>query len=184
MRYENEALDTIEKCICRKEISDAIQHMKNFLYTFKQLPYLEHINALEEDYVRMCGYWRKGMDDPERDTFFRDIQLKLYRVAGKVRMHFACANNAFRGELMTHGTSMQQKWTAGQIRERLEKYVTDIAMTALLPNGQQAGRRQQLMKEHQQLMDVIFDYLWNTYGAVGRDAQDFQELLLAPTVNS
>jgi tetratricopeptide (TPR) repeat protein len=184
MRYENEALDTIEKCICRKEISDAIQHMKNFLYTFKQLPYLEHINALEEDYVRMCGYWRKGMDDPERDTFFRDIQLKLYRVAGKVRMHFACANNAFRGELMTHGTSMQQKWTAGQIRERLEKYVTDIAMTDLLPNGQQASRRQQLMKEHQQLMDVIFDYLWNTYGAVGRDAQDFQELLLAPTVNS
>ena len=87
------------------------------------------LDALREDYSRLLGYWKQGYDDPQYEQQYNRLVKRGYRLAVRIECRFAQ-----REGMLHNALSVAQRIAAlsnDDIKNRLELFVADIAMTSL-----------------------------------------------------
>lgn len=181
---KNEALTTIINDIEARELSKAIQHLENYLFTFVQPVSSEQLSEIKADYELMCDYWLKGYDDPQREQLYDRLLKRMYVLTMNVYIRFCIRNSNYIGGTHASARNFRQEWSPASLRRDLESYVSDVTLLELVPEHIRQQRQHEVYEHHWQLMAALFDYIWTSRLWTDGITEAFEEMLLSPTIDS
>lgn len=162
----------------------AIVEMETYLAAWPQQQTQERLQAVKEDYELMTGYWRRGVDDPQRHEQYMKLLQRIYVLYANIAIyHRQNASSYLTG---IYNTSRQQgrTWSVAAIRQEMENFVSEVAMLELEPEHTRAEKSEGLYKRHQQEMNALFNYVLTSRMWTDGVGREFTELLLSPTVDN
>jgi len=181
---ENNDYNILESAFCYvndMQLGKAIRTIRSFQNSHPYLMYDNSLDGIEEDYLRMLDYMRRGFKDPEREGVYHDLLRRMYVVIADLRMAYRKQHERFFIELS--GRARQYSFSHDRIKSTLENFVTDMAMLSLEPEETAAEKESAIYREHQNFMSLLFDDImvsgqWKQY-----DSAFFEELLLSPIID-
>ena len=181
--HKNTQLNHIISTISQYRLGKGICDLENFLMSHPYQPDIEELNHIKDDYNLMADYWKNGYDDPQRQHVYTQLLHRLYHLIANIVLRDQLQNNAYLQGLYQRPRQLRRDWAVSTIKKELESYVTDIALLELEPQHVASEKRDQLNRQHQNLMCDLFDYiatsqLWNDST---RDS--YLELFLSPTID-
>ena len=141
---------------------------------------MDVINSIENDYRLMLDYARQGYQDPSREKLYTHLQKRLYRLLQALRVRHAKKSLLFFADAEAAGMG-----TIPDIRlkERLEEFVSDMAMLSLEPEEERKTKESALHQSHHSLLTEQFSRLIVSFPWSESDQQFYEDLLLSPTID-
>ena len=139
------------------------------------------LDALREDYSRLLGYWKQGYDDPQYEQQYNRLVKRGYRLAVRIECRFAQ-----REGMLHNALSVAQRIAAlsnDDIKNRLELFVADIAMTSLDDEALREENEKKIYADHHNFMTSLFSRLVTTLSWSNDDAAFYEQLILSPTID-
>jgi len=170
--------------IINHRLGKALDQLENRLLTFPQKLGLDDLLKLKNDYQLMTDYWQKGCDDPEREQLYERLLQSIYEQAlfvNQCDFFFGVTFSTFEFALPREKNFY---WPEDEMRRTLESFVSDVAMLSLEPEPSRSKKAAKLYKSHEHYMSLLFSYLWTTYAWSVSDVQIYEDMLLAPTIDS
>ena len=184
MIYKNDQLDNTLQLICEGKLGAAMVSIENYLYTYPHPKENERMQSINDDYKLMADYWKRGFKDPQLQQIYQRLLQRLYVVAANLAVSHCIYNASFFLGTYKRARASRESWSLTEIREEMENYVSEMAMTDLLQGTLRTDKRQQLNEEHYNMMRDLFDYIWTSRMWSDRLADAFSDILLTPTIDS
>ena len=140
----------------------------------------ETFDAIASDYDLMMHYMLTGMGDPGRSELYSRLILRTYRLLGNIELSLQLQYNP--DALSLFGADIKGL-DVRDMREKLEGYVSDIALLSLDSQEQQDVKAQQLAERHQQYLSEVFINITGSAQWSHELAADMLSLILSPTVD-
>ena len=144
-------------------------------------PSAETFDAIATDYELMMNYMLTGMADPSRAELYAQLVLRTYKLLGNIEMglrlqHDADALSLFGGDV--------RPLDVRDIREKLEAYVSEMALLSLDSQEQQDVKSRDIASRHQQFLSETFINIVGSAQWSHELASDMLALILSPTIDS
>ena len=165
-------------------LPEAIEAMEIFLSKYPNQAYSERLYGIRADLQRMADYWKQGYKDPQLPTLYMQLLHRLYAVYVDAQMGIAVGQSTFLSAVYMRLRMTARNWSVQTLREALEGYVSDQAMTELEPSHIRSKHVKELHRQHHQLMSEWFDNLWLSPVWTDGQASAIEEILLSPTIES
>ena len=141
----------------------------------------ETFDAIATDYELMMNYMLTGMADPSRAELYAQLVLRTYKLLGNIEMglrlqHDADALSLFGGDV--------RPLDVRDIREKLEAYVSEMALLSLDSQEQQDVKSRDIASRHQQFLSETFINIVGSAQWSHELASDMLALILSPTIDS
>ena len=141
----------------------------------------ETFDAIATDYELMMNYMLTGMADPSRAELYAQLVLRIYKLLGNIEMglrlqHDADALSLFGGDV--------RPLDVRDIREKLEAYVSEMALLSLDSQEQQDVKSRDIASRHQQFLSQTFINIVGSVQWSHELATDMLALILSPTIDS
>ena len=177
-----EILSKAINCLMDRRLSNAIEVLEQLYVQRPSLMGHSEFEAIKTDYQLMVDYMGRGFSDSHRESLYRTLLQRLYRVAADLEISWRCKNvsayvNSFR--VIDHLNTSHDF-----VRTVLESFVSDIAMLSLQPEETREQKSIELYDRHQSFMNRLFSALWTSCQWTDDDCKFYTELLLSPTVMS
>lgn len=177
-----EILSKAINCLMDRRLSNAIEVLEQLYVQRPSLMGHSEFEAIKTDYQLMVDYMGRGFSDSHRESLYRTLLQRLYRVAADLEISWRCKNvsayvNSFR--VIDHLNTSHDF-----VRTVLESFVSDIAMLSLQPEETREQKGTELYDRHQSFMNRLFSALWTSCQWTDDDCKFYTELLLSPTVMS
>lgn len=160
--------------------------MENYFLTHGNLALLYHdFIRIKEDYQRMAEYWQGGYEDPDMEIVYGLLLRRAYELVSDITFQWMLSESSFLSALYS-GTSSHYSdyWSMIAVREKLESFVSDVAMLDLEPAANRQQKRDSLYSAHFELMRELFNHTAVSPQWTESLADSYLELLLSPTVAS
>ena len=157
---------------------------ENYLLTHPSQSDMEKLSSLKDDYRLMADYWQRGFDDPQRTAVYNQLLRRLYILVNNVSIRGRLNNSSFLKSIYSRPRQLRKDWSVSAIRTSLEDFVSNIALLDLEPEDSREKRLAEANREHQLLMNDLFDYIVTSRLWKESLANTFEEILLSPTVDS
>ena len=180
----NEDLQNVYEGLLVKDLSGAMSAMEVYLSKYPNQAYSDRLFAIQVDFHRMADYWKQGYKDPQLPALYAQLLHRLYMIYVDARMNHAVGQSAFLSAVNMRLRMTARNWSVQTLRETLESYVSDLAMTELEPSHIRAKKEKELHQQHHQLMSEWFDNLWLSSLWTEGYASAIEEILLSPTIES
>lgn len=170
--YEKLGKDFLDEALC--EIDDILSES----YFMEERVLLD---AIREDYNRLFDYWKQGYDDPQYGQQYARLVKRCYRLV--VRTECLIAQ---REGMLHKALSDAQRIAAlnnDDIKNRLELFVADIAMTSLDEEALRDEKEKKIYADHHNFMISLFSRLVTTLSWSSDDAAFYEQLILSPTID-
>ena len=177
-------LSDIRNIVCQE------QNLSKGLKALKELTAEKHldrfqmrIEAIQEDYQRMCQFMLTGMPDDHRFQLYTQLLQQLYDLLGDVDLHLRITNkgSAF-AQAFSHAAHLN---TSNElVRQNMESYVQDVAMASLETSPEERSEQlSEIHARHHKFLSMLFSYLvaspsWNL-----STARFYMSLLTSPTID-
>ena len=142
--------------------------------------FIETFDAIEDDYKLMMQYLLTGMDDPERNELYSRLISRTYKLLANIELYVQLYNNPDANSLLT---AHVKEIDVNDIRNKMEGYVSDVAMLSLVPKEQQNEELKLLANNHQQFLSEIFLDIIGSKQWSHELASDMLSLILSPTID-
>ncbi|MGN0221604.1 MAG: tetratricopeptide repeat protein [Prevotella sp.] len=165
------------------QLAEALAAFDNYTYAFPDQAADGLLDSEKRDYRQILKYWAQGYRDPDVARLLHSVQVRIYRklqdlmlrqTVKKNGMLYACAR-----EVMQNGGP----WDASVVRQKMELFVSDIAMLQLEPPHVREEKQQQLLIRQQRIRSVVFKQLLVSPQWTEADARAYVEILTSPTVD-
>ena len=103
----------------------------------------------------------------------------MYVLCANISKHYGLSHSSYLSSLYMRLHMTACDWSPQNIREEMESFVSDVALLELEPAHQQETKRQELYKQHQHQMNVLFDYIYTSDIWSDGMASAMEELLLS-----
>ena len=140
----------------------------------------ETFDAIASDYDLMMHYMLTGMGDPGRSELYSRLILRTYRLLGNIELSLQLQYNP---DALSLFGAVVKGLDVRDMREKLEGYVSDIALLSLDSQEQQDVKAQQLAERHQQYLSEVFINITGSAQWSHELAADMLSLILSPTVD-
>ena len=140
----------------------------------------ETFDAIASDYDLMMHYMLTGMGDPGRSELYSRLILRTYRLLGNIELSLQLQYNP---DALSLFEADVKGLDVRDMREKLEGYVSDIALLSLDSQDQQDVKAQQLAERHQQYLSEVFINITGSAQWSHELAADMLSLILSPTVD-
>ena len=140
----------------------------------------ETFDAIASDYDLMMHYMLTGMGDPGRSELYSRLILRTYRLLGNIELSLQLQYNP---DALSLFEADIKGLDVRDMREKLEGYVSDIALLSLDSQEQQDVKAQQLAERHQQYLSEVFINITGSAQWSHELAADMLSLILSPTVD-
>lgn len=184
MTARNEQLDEILGSVCDGKLGRALVAMENYLFTYPHPSRQDEYNSIKENYRLMVDYWRNGYDDPQRQELYQRLLQQMYVLTASLAVRYSIRNTSYWMSVYQRSRAARQNWALTAVRKDLEDFVSELAMTELVPENQRQERQRALYRSHQMLASNLFDYIWTSRQWSEAVADAFRGILLSPTIDS
>lgn len=178
------ALQRMFNQLTRGNAGLAIAEMETFLAAWPNKQTAEKLMGIKEEYHLMEDYWKRGCDDPQREIQYQRLLQRVYALAANIAIHRHTASSAFLANLHASARQQRASWAISEIKHELEDFVSEVAMLQLEPEERRKEKSRELYKNHQQMMNALFNYIVTSRIWTEGVAHDMEQLLTAPTVDS
>ena len=164
-----------------ENIKDYIQEKgdrKDILYKLQQL---------ESEMELSCSWWKEDKTCPPDDDMLNSYFLpKLRRLWDDyIFLDLMTANNNYLLSLRNKVRASGRDWSWGEIRKRLEAFVSNIAVLQLQNDNDATQQRLEVIYEEQKkYRQQMFIYVLTELRLSDGDIQELEELLLTPTIDN
>ena len=141
----------------------------------------ETFDAIATDYELMMNYMLTGMADPSRAELYAQLVLRMYKLLGNIEMGLRLQRDADALSLFGGGV---KPLDVRDIREKLEGYVSEIALLSLDSQEQQDVKSRDIASRHQQFLSETFINIVGSAQWSHELASDMLALILSPTIDS
>ena len=181
MKENNDLLDVYD-WLLDKNLSSAMSAMEIYLSKYPNQSCSDRLHAIQADFQRMTDYWKQGYKDPQLPTLYAQLLHRLYVLYVDAQMSHVVRESTFLSAVYMRLRMTARNWSVQTLREALESYVSDLAMTGLEPSHVRAKKEKELHRQHHQLISEWFDNLWLLPIWTDGDASAIEEILLSPTI--
>lgn len=154
----------------------------NDMYT--NYKFQERLTAIDNDYKMLKKYWQEGVVDDRRKEMYDKIVADLDELLCDMEMERMKSNMPFFMDCRRTIAMSGVDFTLTEIKARLEAFVSDFAMTELLPEKQKAEKLKQLHSAHQQYLDLMFNYILCIGSMSKLDVDGWTDILTSPTIDA
>ncbi|WP_455063392.1 tetratricopeptide repeat protein [Prevotella fusca] len=177
-----EILSKAINCLMDKRLDNAIEALEQLYSQRPSLMGHSEFDTIKSDYQLMVDYMGRGFADNQRDSLYKTLLQRLYRVAADLEISWRCKNigayvDAFR-------VSDHLNTSHDFVRTVLETYVSDVAMLSLQPESTREQKKADVYDRHLLFIGRLFNALWTSCQWTDDDCLFYTELLLSPTVVS
>ena len=173
-------LSEVPQLIASHQLRKAIAHLRSYVTDNPFDGAMDVINGIENDYRLMLDYARQGYQDPSREKLYAHLQKRLYRLLQALRVRHAKKNLLFFSDAEAAGVGSVPDV---RIKERLEEFVSDLAMLSLEPEEERKTKENALYQNHHSLLTEQFSRLIISFPWSESDQQFYEDLLLSPTID-
>ena len=184
MKTLDHSLERIHHEIVSSNVGRAISEMEVYLAAWPDAQTLERLNTIKEEYEMMVEYWKKGMDDPQRQQNYHRLMHRVYQLFANIAIYRRLQVSSFLSEVYKQARKSPREWSLTAIRQEMENFVSEIAMLEFEQEHLRGEKSRQLYQEHQQQMNQLFNYVLTSRIWTEGVGKDFTDLLLSPTVDS
>ena len=163
-------------------LGGALRSARSFVNDNPQLIYGEELENIENDYRLMLDYMKRGFSDPQRESIYANLTVRLYKFTADMHMSYRTQNVQFFTDAARK--AMRKPFTTDNVKAELESFVADVAMLSLETEPQRTEKSKEIYKRHNDFMQALFCNIivsrqWNESEAVF-----YEELILSPTTDS
>ncbi len=184
MKSIDHSLEPVYRQLIAGNCGLAIAELEVYLAAWPDGQTVERLQVLNEEDNLMTDYWRKGMDDPQRQEQYRRLLQKVYMIYANIAMYRRLQASSFLVALHQSTRQQQRDWSLGAIRREMENFVSDIAMLEFEAENKRDEKSRALFKAHQQQMNALFNYIVTSRMWTESVGKGFTDLLLSPTVDN
>ncbi len=182
---ETEGLKLVKVWLLRRNLSEAITAMDNYLALHPFQKHLDELLSIKTDYQLMTDYWRRGFKDTQLGSLYNNLLRKMYGFYTNTTINYALTHSPLLSSLFQRGIIKSGQTEIGvTLKNDLEAFVSDIALLTLEPEHVAATKRKELYARHYQLMLSVFNYLVTSSTWSDAFAESMEEILLLPTIDS
>lgn len=184
MKSIDHSLEPVFKQLSDGNCGKAISELEVYLSAWPDGQSIERLQVLREEYDLMTGYWRKGMEDPQRQEQYQRLLQQVYLIFANLAIHRRIKASSFMTSLFQGTRQQQRDWSLTAIRQEMENFVTETAMLELEAENKREEKRRALYKDHQEQMNALFNYIVTSRMWTESVGKGFTDLLLSPTVDN
>ena len=172
----------------QKDFFAAIENIKEYIHDKGDSNATEYkLQQLEAEVELSCRWWKENQPCPPADDMLDSYFLpKLQKIWDDyVMLDMMTANNNYLLSLRNKVRASGRDWSWGEIRKRLESFVSNIALLQLQNDNEAAQQRLEVIYEEQKkYRQQMFLYVLTELRFSGGDIQELEDLLLTPTVDN
>lgn len=184
MKTLDHSLEPVFKRLREGNCGLAIAELEVYLSAWPDGQSIERLHRLKEEYNLMLDYWRKGMDDPQRQNQYQRLIQQVYLIFANLATHRRIQASSFLTSVYQSARQQQRDWSLSAIRHEMENFVTDVAMLEFEAENKREEKRKAIYKAHHQQMNALFNYIVTSRMWTDGVGKGFTELLLSPTVDN
>ena len=172
----------------QKDFFAAIENIKEYIHDKGDSNATEYkLQQLEAEVELSCRWWKENQPCPPADDMLDSYFLpKLQKIWDDYfLLDKMTANNNYLLSLRNKVRASGRDWSWGEIRKRLESFVSNIALLQLQNDNEAAQQRLEVIYEEQKKhRQQMFLYVLTELRFSGGDIQELEDLLLTPTVDN
>ena len=172
----------------QKDFFAAIENIKEYIHDKGDSNATEYkLQQLEAEVELSCRWWKENQPCPPADDMLDSYFLpKLQRIWDDYfLLDMMTSNNNYLLSLRNKVRASGRDWSWGEIRKRLESFVSNIALLQLQNDNEAAQQRLEVIYEEQKkYRQQMFLYVLTELRFSGGDIQELEDLLLTPTVDN
>ena len=172
----------------QKDFFAAIENIKIYIHEKGDSNATEYkLQQLEAEVELSCRWWKENQPchpaDDMLDSYFLPKLRKIWD--DYFLLDMMSANNNYLLSLRNKVRASGRDWSWGEIRKRLESFVSNIALLQLQNDNEAAQQRLEVIYEEQKkYRQQMFLYVLTELRFSGGDIQELEDLLLTPTVDN
>ena len=145
------------------------------------------LQQLESEAELSCRWWKENQpcppDDDMLDSYFLPKLQKIWD--DYLLLEMMTSNNNYLLSLRNKVRASGRDWSWGEIRKRLESFVSNIALLQL-QNDNEATQQQLdvIYEEQKKYRQQMFIYVLTELRFSEGDIQELEDLLLTPTIDN
>ena len=172
----------------QKDFFAAIENIKEYIHDKGDSNATEYkLQQLEAEVELSCRWWKENQPCPPADDMLDSYFLpKLQKIWDDYfLLDIMTSNNYYLLSLRNKVRASGRDWSWGEIRKRLESFVSNIALLQLQNDNEAAQQRLEVIYEEQKkYRQQMFLYVLTELRFSGGDIQELEDLLLTPTVDN
>ena len=172
----------------QKDFFAAIENIKEYIHDKGDSNATEYkLQQLEAEVELSCRWWKENQPCPPADDMLDSYFLpKLQKIWDDYfLLDMMTSNNYYLLSLRNKVRASGRDWSWGEIRKRLESFVSNIALLQLQNDNEAAQQRLEVIYEEQKkYRQQMFLYVLTELRFSGGDIQELEDLLLTPTVDN
>ena len=172
----------------QKDFFAAIETIKIYIHEKGDSNATEYkLQRLEAEVELSCRWWKENQPCPPADDMLDSYFLpKLQKIWDDYfLLDMMTSNNNYLLSLRNKVRASGRDWSWGEIRKRLESFVSNIALLQLQNDNEAAQQRLEVIYEEQKkYRQQMFLYVLTELRFSGGDIQELEDLLLTPTVDN
>lgn len=144
----------------------------------------EKLDVLKREYQLMTDYWMKGTKDPQLDEQYHKLLQRLYVLCSNISINRHIIGSSYLHGIFNSARHNNQTWSIVAVRQELENFVSEVAMLELEPEIKRQEKSRNIYKQHQKVMDGLFNYILTSYIWTESVGSEMEDVLLSPTIDS
>ena len=172
----------------QKDFFAAIENIKIYIHEKGDSNATEYkLQQLEAEVELSCRWWKENQPCPPADDMLDSYFLpKLQKIWDDYfLLDMMTSNNNYLLSLRNKVRASGRDWSWGEIRKRLESFVSNIALLQLQNDNEAAQQRLEVIYEEQKkYRQQMFLYVLTELRFSGGYIQELEDLLLTPTVDN
>lgn len=162
----------------------AISELWSINDVYANYKFQEKLTSINTDFNMMKKYWKQGVEDSQRNAMFSKIRHDIDDLVCEMEMERMKCEMPFFKDCRRRIATSGVDFTLTEVKSRLEAFVSDFAMTELLPDDKKKARLQELHTKHQDYLNLIFDYILSIGCMTKIDAEGWADIMIAPTIDA
>jgi tetratricopeptide (TPR) repeat protein len=177
-------LNKVFQNIKANNLSGAISGLEIFLSSHPHQVNSDRLHAILTELQLMADYWKRGFKDPQLPNLYQKLMQRMYVLCANISRQYIISQSSYLLSLQSKVRLSARDFSPLNIREELETFVSEIAMLELEPEHKREARQQTIYAQHQQTMDILFNYLFTSDQWIDSQATSMEDILVSPTVDS
>lgn len=178
----NEDIKKIREAILDKNLGAALRQIKELAKDNEAIILDEKLHDIEDSYKLMLDYMRRGFNDPQRDIVYDSLLRRLFIFLGDAEVRLKIKESPALSE--AYHRICLSAFNAGNIRDTLENFVSDMALLSLDMPSVQKEKGRELFARHQNYVSNLFDHIIISGQWTEDDRRFYASLLLSPTIDN
>jgi len=183
MKNQDSTLAAARHALCEKmDLGCALRILRQYVSTGAAPSISERLEAIEDNYRRMCDYMLQGLDDPHRSDVYGALLRQTYGICQDAQLQLALSTNQTYMAMASSARDVDNQ--ADAIRRHLEAFGVDLAMLSLQSEDERHDRLKEIYREHNNYIGKLFAHLLVSQQWSDATRNFYTSLLMLPTVDT